>query len=89
MARDADTERRLQNWARWKLGAGARGLGYASVNLTMVLGDDRSDYQEARIPTVDCEAEETDRAIMTLPSELRATLEVFYVLGGGVTSKAR
>jgi len=90
MARNEDMERRLQNWARWKLGAGARGaLGYASVPFTSLLGADRCDFEEARIPTVDCEAEETDRAVMTLPSELRATVEVFYVLGGGMAAKAR
>lgn len=88
MARIEDIERRLLNWGRWKHGAGAGGLGYASVNL-MDAGADRDNFQEAIIPTIDCEAQETDAAVMALPSELRATMEVVYVLGGGMPQKAR
>lgn len=83
-----DMERRLQNWGRWKHGAGAGGLGYAKVNFAADVVDcDRVD--EAVVPTINVEAEETDRAIMTLASELRATVEVVYVLGGGMAAKAR
>lgn len=86
MARIEDIERRLQNWARWKVGGSAGGLGYASVNLA---GDtSRALYREARIPTDDCEAEETDRAVASLDSELRRTVEVVYLDGGGTKRKA-
>jgi hypothetical protein len=89
MGRIEDMERRLQNWARWKFGAGAGALGYARVNPATVLGADRSQIDEARIPTVDCEAEETNQAIVQLPSELRATVEVVYVGAGSMAQKAR
>jgi hypothetical protein len=89
MARIEDIERRLLNWARWKHGAGAGGLGYASVNYMALTGEDRDQGAEPVIPTFDCEASETDGAVMALPSELRATVEVVYVLGGGMAAKAR
>lgn len=88
MARIEDIERRLLNWARWKHGAGAGGLGYARVNL-QAPAVDGDDYAEARVPTDDCEATETDAAVMSLASELRATVEVVYVLGGAMAAKAR
>lgn len=77
MARIEDIERRLLNWARWKLGEGGGSLGYAGVCLT----DDtsRSLYREAIIPTVDCEADETDQAVQALEPIYRRTIEVVYV----------
>ncbi|MBB2485418.1 hypothetical protein H5407_09280 [Mitsuaria sp. WAJ17] len=89
MAKIEEIERRLLNWGRWRHGAGAGGLGYARVVYTEVLATDRDNYQEAVIPTVDCEAEVTERAVQALASELRATVEVYYVLGGGLAAKAR
>jgi hypothetical protein len=74
--RDEEMERRCLNWARWKLGGGSGSTGYARVSPGMEPGGGR--YREAKIPTLDCEAEETDRAIMALPSELRRTIEVVY-----------
>jgi hypothetical protein len=86
MARIEEIERRLLNWARWRLGAGAGGLGYASVKMDAEAG--RAGYREAVVPTVDCEAEETDQAVMALPSELRRTVEVVYLEGGCAAAKA-
>lgn len=86
MGRIDDIERRLQNWARWKLGPGGGDLGYARVDLTA--DTSREGYREARIPTLDCEAEETDRAVLALPSELRRTIELYYLHGGSVRRKA-
>lgn len=88
MARDADIDRRLENWARWKHGAGAGGLGYARVSMAMEVVDG-GEINGPRIPTSDCEAQDTDGAVMALPSELRATVEVVYVMGGGLARKAR
>ncbi len=83
-----DVDRRLQNWGRWKHGAGAGGLGYAKVQMGAPMVDcDR--YPESTVPTSNVEAEETDRAVMTLASELRATVEVYYVMGGGMADKAK
>lgn len=83
-----DIERRLQNWGRWKHGAGAGGLGYAKVRVGAEVVDcDRE--LDSVVPTINVEAEETDRAVQALASELRATVEVVYVLGGGMADKAR
>lgn len=85
-----DIERRLQNWGRWKHGAGAGGLGYAKVRVG--LAGEQVDCDRdlgAVVPTINVEAEETDRAVLQLASELRATVEVYYVLGGSVAQKAQ
>lgn len=90
MARIEDIERRLLNWARWKAGGRTGGLGYSSLNLTAAMtGGGRDGYRESVIPTNDCEAAETDRAVTQLSSELRRTIEVVYLEGGGIASKAR
>ncbi len=87
MARIGEIERRLENWSRWKQGGGLGGLGYASVQLN---GEsERARFREAVIPTVDCEAEETDRAVAGLESTLRRTVEVFYLEPEGYEAKAR
>ena len=87
MARIEEVERRLLNWARWRAGAGSGGMGFASVN--MAACGDRSGNRESVIPTLDCEAEETDRAVMALASELRATVEAIYLGNGTMAAKAR
>lgn len=87
MARIEDIERRLLNWARWRHGAGSGGLGYATVNLAAEGG--RDNFREAVIPTIDCEAEETDQAVLALSSELRATVEAVYLQGGTMAAKSR
>lgn len=86
MARDPEIERRLNNWARYRLTRGTGALGYASVNLsdpTMI----REPYAEAPIPTNAIEASETDGAIMLLPGELRAAVESHYLAPGGLAQK--
>lgn len=85
-----DIERRLLNWVRWKAGAGVGGLGYASVNLLAALsGGSRTAHDPVPIPTMAIEAEETDRAVQALPSELRRTVEVVYLGRGGAADHAR
>ena len=78
-ARIEDIERRLQNWARWKLGATHSGLGYASMRWDG--GIRTPGNRKSIVTTIDCEAEETDRAVMVLASNLRATVEVEYLQG--------
>jgi hypothetical protein len=87
MARIEDIERRLLNWARWKLGATRSGLGYAAVRWNGALVGSRN--RESVIPTIDCEAEETDRAVQALESRLRATVEVVYLHDRGLRAQAR
>jgi hypothetical protein len=77
MARIEEIERRLLNWARWKHGATRSGLGYASTRWGECTTTTR--YREAVIPTIDCEAEETDRAVQALEDRLRRTVEVTYL----------
>lgn len=88
MARIEDIERRLLNWARWKAGGQSGGLGYSAMKWAASVGD-QGRYRESVIPTVDCEASETEAALMALPSELRRTVEVVYLQGGGMAAKAR
>lgn len=88
MARIDWVERRLLNWARWTTSRGAGNLGYAAVRLGSGVGT-REAYREARIPLSDCEAEETARAVLALPSELRATVEAHYTLGATVDEQLR
>jgi len=87
MAIIEDIERRLLNWARWKLGGQAGGLGFAHVDLMGALAD-RDNYHEAVIPTAGPEASETDAAVLALPSELRAVVEAWYLKGGTLARKA-
>jgi hypothetical protein len=87
MARIEDIERRLQNWARWKLGAVHSGLGYAAMRWAG--GVVTPGRRESVIPTIDCEAEETDRAVQELEPRLRATVEVEYLQGCSLRRKAQ
>lgn len=87
-ARIDDIERRLLNWARWRLGGTAGGLGFASVNLEAALSA-RDDSRQSVVPTSDAEAVDTDAAVLALDSALRRTVEVVYLSGGGMAGKAR
>ena len=78
MARNEEMERRLLNWARWKLTNGAGLLGFASVDLEEA-GMPREPYADAPIPSSNIEASETDEAVKRLPSDLRATVETHYL----------
>ena len=86
MARIEDIDRRLCNWARWSLGAGSGGLGFASSGMTREGGG--YGYRDAVIPTVDCEAEETNRAVQSLDERLRLTLNEVYIGAGSMKRKA-
>jgi hypothetical protein len=79
MARIPDVERRLQNWARWKQGLGSGGLGFGGSSWNMEASGSR--YREAVIPTVDCEASETDQAVQALDERLRSTVRQVYLTG--------
>lgn len=81
MARNEEMERRLLNWARWRLTRGMGKLGYARTNLEEGTGDRSNPFPDAPVPTNDIEASETDDAVQRLPSDLRRTVEVCYVLG--------
>ena len=81
MAKIEDIERRLRNWARWRLTQGAGPLGYAAVRPDGNEAGVRTPYEDAPIPTNGIEASETEDAVRRLPSELKRAVEVYYVEG--------
>lgn len=87
MARIEDIERRLLNWARWRIDRTSGVLGYAAASLEERVDGEGWDAQ-AVIPTVDCEASDTEVAVQALESRLKATVEEVYLKGGGLRRKA-
>ena len=79
MARIESIEHRLRNWARWRLSQGSGVLGYASVDLTHPIPSARDPYADAPVPTNEIEARQSDDLILKLPSQLRATVHVWYI----------
>lgn len=89
MSRDEEIERRLKNWARWKLGATRAPQGTAGTNWDS-FGMPRDPYgAQTPIPTDDDEAWKTDEAVLRLASELRAAVESEYLGAGSQAKKAR
>lgn len=87
MARIDDIERRLENWARWRIGS--TGIeGYAGTGFGDWAGEGTSAYREARIPTSAVEAELTDRAVTSLHQDLRHAVYVYYLQPEGYVKKA-
>jgi hypothetical protein len=83
-------ERRLQNWARWRLSTKGSPLGYAGIDLESALEGSGSGYDTpSAIPMHDFEASETEAAVMSLPEELWRTLVTFYVGAGSQAKKAK
>lgn len=90
MARDADIERRLLNWARWRNereGLGGGNYAKADMAKERVDGDGWDWSQDP--PTFEAEAIVTDMGVMRLASELRATVEAAYLSDGSVKRVAK
>lgn len=86
MAIIEDIERRLLNWCEWRLGGRSGGLGFASVNILSIV---RGGNGSAAIVQSD-EPVETDAAVRALPDDIRAAVEVWYLVGHvGASEKAR
>lgn len=85
-----DMDRRLRNWARWcwQLSAGGRPAGGGATWLEERVDGEGYDAPTV-IPTFDAEAEETGKAVVAMPSELRAAVEAWYCGAGGVAQKCR
>lgn len=66
-----DFMRRMRNWARAKCGDS---MGFAQVNWDAA-GSGRG---ETRSPILSGEAEDTDRALQTLPARYRRAVELFW-----------
>jgi len=88
MIDDEEIERRLRNWARWKLSGGDwRGAGVRSGSgaFPWSSGQRSGYYKPVVVPILAAEAGETDRAIATLSLELQGVLRGWYIglLPGG------
>ena len=59
------------------------------TSLAALGGSSRGAHDPIPIPTMAIEAEETDCAVIALPSELRRTVEVVYLGRGGAADHAR
>lgn len=83
MAIIEDVERRLLNWARWKIGGCAGGMGYASVNFSgLPSGGSKGAIVQSGEP------EETERAVSSLDLELQVCVRLWY-LEGRMTAVAK
>lgn len=85
--RDAEMDRRCENWARWMAGRSGGGLGCGGGGPWAMAGG-TGGWREAVIPVWDCEAAETDQAIQQLVPDLRHTVHVYYLQPGGLRPKA-
>lgn len=88
MAKLPDIERKLLNWARYRLRRDSGAIGYATTSLRERVDGEGWDARAA-IPTVDSDADVTEQAIQSLQVDLRHTIEEFYLRGDGVDAKAR
>jgi DNA-directed RNA polymerase specialized sigma24 family protein len=87
MARDAEIERRLLNWARAKGGGLSGGLGFSRLDLA---ADTSSrGYREATIPIDACDADVTDQGVKALTPVLRETVVWLYLQGKSLDDVAR
>lgn len=86
MERDADYERRMNNWRMWRLSERESfgGSPYPIYNLTP-----RPPRGENIIPILAGEAEATDRAVMQLPKLVRRAVEIWYLHEGTVNQKRK
>lgn len=83
---EAEIERRLLNWANWHSG-GARdgsfvdGGGSDGVSSIYTKGErtgGRTGYRVASVPMLALDAQQTDRAVRSLPLELADALTAWY-----------
>ncbi|MEY2892667.1 MAG: hypothetical protein RJA98_2575 [Pseudomonadota bacterium] len=89
MAKIAEVERRLLNWARWRASMGQGGGRFARVSMAERVDCSGFDDSMAVISIDDHEAEQTDQAVMGLQSHLRATVECVYLGNGTLAEKSR
>jgi hypothetical protein len=84
---DGEMDRRLQNWARWRIRR-AEGGGIATASIV-----ERVDGAGWDAPTVittnDAEAEETEALVLRLESVLRYAVEVWYLNPGSVATRCK
>ena len=84
MPRDADMDRRLHNWARWRAGMRNGGLGFARADMAAERVDGEGYDAPINVPTIDVEAMETDDAVAALTIDLRSTVGAVYLGPGSI-----
>ena len=87
MARLEASMQRWTNWQRWKLESKRGGLGFAHVDLEQPMVDGGGYDAQLPIRIDDQEASLTQQALMTLPSDLRRTVEVYYLGPGSLENR--
>lgn len=91
MARIEWVRHKLENWARWCSQPASGGLGFPSQStFARFIGADRRD--EANVPLLSLEAEQTDRAVRSLQlsrSHLYLVLKYHYAEGLPIHRVAR
>ena len=91
---DDDYERRMQNWRRWRLGGGSLAstggspLAYERM-ASGIYERFEARNREAKVPLLEGEAMDTDRAVRALERALRAAVETMYLAKGSLHAKAR
>lgn len=81
---DAETERRMRNWARWRLGVP---IGLAVSGAYDLEAPGRR--EETSIPLLNGEAMDVDKAVDELPEDLKAVVKEYWLRNGTVTQKAK
>jgi DNA-directed RNA polymerase specialized sigma24 family protein len=81
---------RLNQWARWRLGASGRGGSpYPAYNLPHKPDDDAPPDPRRYVPINDLECCDTDRCVCALSPPLRKAVDEFYIRTETVERKAQ
>lgn len=89
MARDADIERRLQNWGRWRASMGSTVGNFSGVDLTEERVDGGGYDAPMVVPILEAEAQVTEAAVQALEPGHCAAVHAVYVAGGSMEKKAQ
>ncbi len=87
--RDPAIQERLDAWGVWVLGATSAGYGSTSIAALMDLASGRRVWDSSDgvprsfVPVDAIECERTDRAVRSLPAELREAVEAWHVMREG------
>lgn len=82
---DTETERRMTNWARWRVAGGRISLAMSSAYSL----EGRGRRDEVGVPLIDGEAEDVEKVVLALQYPLQLVLIEYWVKGGSVAQKAR
>lgn len=86
MAIDVETQRRMENWARWRADKGSSAGFIGMTNAYELEG--RGRRAEMSIPLLNGEAMAVDQAVARLPHELKPVVEWYWLEKGTSRQKA-